>query len=74
MRAATSNARISANLQLMCRRAIRLSVVDRFCIAQALLSAPQAAPVLERAFARGDKLLRANSFTVPQCSDGNTPE
>jgi uncharacterized protein (DUF1778 family) len=38
---------------------IRLSLADQECFAQALLSPPQAAPALERAFARRNKLLRA---------------
>lgn len=38
---------------------IRLSLADQQCFAQALLSPPQPAPALERAFARRNKLLRA---------------
>jgi uncharacterized protein (DUF1778 family) len=38
---------------------IRLSLADQECFAQALLSPPQPAPALERAFARRRKLLRA---------------
>jgi uncharacterized protein (DUF1778 family) len=38
---------------------IRLSLADQECFAQALLSPPQTAPALERAFARRRKLLRA---------------
>jgi uncharacterized protein (DUF1778 family) len=38
---------------------IRLSLADQECFAQALLSPPQSAPALERAFARRRKLLRA---------------
>ena len=38
---------------------IRLSLADQECFAQALLSPPQPAPALERAFARRGKLLRA---------------
>jgi uncharacterized protein (DUF1778 family) len=38
---------------------IRLSLADQECFAQALLSPPQPAPALERAFARRNKLLRA---------------
>jgi uncharacterized protein (DUF1778 family) len=38
---------------------IRLSLADQQCFAQALLSPPQPAPALERAFARRKKLLRA---------------
>lgn len=37
---------------------IRLSMGDQECFAQALLSPPQPAPALERAFARHRKLLR----------------
>jgi uncharacterized protein (DUF1778 family) len=37
---------------------IRLSLADQECFAQALLSPPQSAPALERAFARRRKLLR----------------
>ncbi len=36
---------------------IRLSLADQECFAQALLSPPQPAPALERAFARRRKLL-----------------
>ncbi|WP_240097676.1 DUF1778 domain-containing protein [Thermomonas flagellata] len=39
--------------------AIRLSVADQECFAQALLSPPTAAPALKRAFTRRRKLLRA---------------
>ena len=38
---------------------IRLSLADQECFAQALLSPQQATPALERAFARRNKLLRA---------------
>ncbi len=38
---------------------IRLSLADQECFAQALLSPPQPAPALKRAFARRKKLLRA---------------
>ena len=38
---------------------IRLSLADQECFAQSLLSPPQPAPALERAFARRSKLLRA---------------
>jgi uncharacterized protein (DUF1778 family) len=38
---------------------VRLSLADQECFAQALLSPPQPAPALERAFARRRKLLRA---------------
>lgn len=38
---------------------VRLSLADQECFAQALLSPPKPAPALERAFARGSKLLRA---------------
>ncbi|MBL0231096.1 MAG: DUF1778 domain-containing protein [Moraxellaceae bacterium] len=38
---------------------IRLSLADQECFAQALLSPPQPTPALERAFARRQKLLRA---------------
>lgn len=37
---------------------IRLSLADQECFSQALLSPPQPAPALERAFARRNKLLR----------------
>ena len=37
---------------------IRLWLADQECFALALLSPPQLAPVLERAFARRNKLLR----------------
>ena len=37
---------------------IRLSLADQHCFAHAILSPPQIAPALERAFARRDKLLR----------------
>lgn len=37
---------------------IRLSLADQECFAQVLLSPPQPAPALERAFARRSKLLR----------------
>ena len=37
---------------------IRLSLADQECFAQALLSPPQPAPALERAFARRSNLLR----------------
>ena len=38
---------------------IRLSLADQACFAQALLSPPPPSPALERAFARRNKLLRA---------------
>lgn len=38
---------------------VRLSLADQECFAQALLSPPQPAPALERAFARRRALLRA---------------
>ena len=38
---------------------IRLSRADQECFAQAMLSPPEPAPALERAFARHGKLLRA---------------
>ena len=38
---------------------IRLSLADQECFAQALLSPPQPAPALERAFARRRKLVAA---------------
>lgn len=38
---------------------IRLSLADQECFAQALLSPPQPSPALERAFARRNRLLRA---------------
>jgi uncharacterized protein (DUF1778 family) len=38
---------------------VRLSLSDQACFAQALLSPPQPSPALERAFARRNKLLRA---------------
>ena len=38
---------------------IRLSRVDQECFAKALLSPPQPAPALKRAFSRRRKLLRA---------------
>lgn len=38
---------------------VRLSLADQECFAQALLSPPQPAPALERAFARRRKLLRS---------------
>ncbi len=44
---------------------IRLSLADQECFAQALLSPPQPAPALERAFARRRKLLRAESSSAP---------
>ena len=37
---------------------IRLSLADQECFAQALLSPPEPAPALKRAFARHSKLLR----------------
>ena len=37
---------------------IRLSLADQECFARALLSPPQPAPALERAFVRRNKLLR----------------
>ena len=37
---------------------IRLSMADQECFAQALLSPPQRAPALKRAFARRHQLLR----------------
>ena len=41
----------------MAEEDIRLSLADQECFAQALLSPPQPAPALERAFARRRKLL-----------------
>ena len=38
---------------------VRLSLADQECFAQALLSPPQPAPALKRAFDRRSKLLRA---------------
>lgn len=38
---------------------MRLSLADQECFAQALLSPPQPAPALKRAFARRSKLLRS---------------
>lgn len=38
---------------------VRLSLASQECFAQALISPPQPAPALERAFARRNKLLRA---------------
>lgn len=38
---------------------VGLSLADQECFAQALLSPPKQAPALERAFARRNKLLRA---------------
>jgi uncharacterized protein (DUF1778 family) len=38
---------------------IRLSLADQECFARALLSPPETAPALKRAFARRSKLLRA---------------
>jgi len=38
---------------------VRLSLADQECFAQALLSPPQPAPALKRAFARRRSLLRA---------------
>lgn len=38
---------------------MRLSLVDQMCFAEALLSPPKASPALERAFARRQKLVRA---------------
>ena len=38
---------------------IRLSLADQACFAQAMLSPPQAAPALKRAFARRRKLVSA---------------
>ncbi len=37
---------------------IRFSLADQQCFAQAMLSPPQIAPALERAFAKRNKLLR----------------
>ena len=37
---------------------IHLSLANRACFAQALLSPPQLSPTLERAFSRRNKLLR----------------
>ena len=37
---------------------IRFTLADQQCFANAILSPPQIAPALERAFARRDKLLR----------------
>ena len=38
---------------------IRLSLADQACFAQALLTPPEPAPALQRAFARRQKLLKA---------------
>jgi uncharacterized protein (DUF1778 family) len=38
---------------------MRLSLADQMCFAEALLSPPKASPALERAFARRQKLVRA---------------
>jgi len=38
---------------------VRLSIADQECFARALLAPPQPPPPLERAFARRNKLLRA---------------
>lgn len=38
---------------------MRLSLADQMCFAEALLSPPKASPALERAFARHQKLVRA---------------
>lgn len=38
---------------------VRLSLADQECFAQALLSPPEPAPALERAFARHNTLLRS---------------
>lgn len=38
---------------------MRLSLSDQMCFAEALLSPPKASPALERAFARRQKLVRA---------------
>ncbi len=38
---------------------MRLSMADQMCFAEALLSPPKASPALERAFARRQKLVRA---------------
>jgi uncharacterized protein (DUF1778 family) len=38
---------------------VRLSLADQECFAQALLSPPQSAPALDRAFERRRKLLQA---------------
>lgn len=37
---------------------VRLSLADRACFAQALLSPPKSAPALDHAFARRSRLLR----------------
>lgn len=38
---------------------MRLSLADQMCFAEALLSPPKASPALKRAFARRQKLVRA---------------
>lgn len=38
---------------------MRLSLADQACFAEALISPPKAAPALKRAFARRQKLVRA---------------
>lgn len=56
---------VVAAVQVAAQRAIeqaeviRLSLADQECFAQALLSPPQPAPALQRAFARRNKLLLA---------------
>lgn len=44
---------------------IQLSLADQECFARALLSPPQPAPALERAFARHSKLLRTEPSAPP---------
>ncbi len=53
---------VSTDLHTMLKQAkvIRLSLTDQECFAQALLSPPQPAPALQRAFARRSKLLRGS--------------
>ncbi len=46
---------------------VRLSMADQASFAQALLSPPQAAPSLERAFTRRGTLLRRVSGRWPAC-------
>lgn len=56
---------VVAAVQAAAQRAVKqaevisLSLTDQECFAQALLSPPQPAPALQRAFARRKKLLRA---------------
>lgn len=49
----------AARLAIEQAEVIRLSLTDQECFAQALLSPPKPSPALERAFARRNKLLRA---------------